>query len=45
MEISALACLRQAEGLVQCLKGYGESPADEGLQLNAAAGISVLAQK
>ncbi|XP_024374991.1 uncharacterized protein [Physcomitrium patens] len=32
------------EGLVQCLKGDGESPFDEGLQLNAAAGISVLAQ-
>lgn len=29
-----------AQGLVQCLKGA----ADEGLQLNAAAGISVLAQ-
>lgn len=33
-----------AEGLVQCLKGDGESYVDEGLQLNAAAGISVLAQ-
>jgi hypothetical protein len=30
---------------VQCLKGDGESHVDEGLQLNAAAGISVLAQK
>jgi len=37
--------VRQAEGLVQCLKGDGENPVDEGLQLNAAAGISVLAQK
>lgn len=30
---------------MQCLKGDGESYVDEGLQLNAAAGISVLAQK
>lgn len=30
---------------MQCLKGDGESPFDEGLQLNAAAGISVLAQR
>ncbi|KAG0580052.1 hypothetical protein KC19_4G143900 [Ceratodon purpureus] len=33
-----------AEGLVRCLKGDGESHVDKGLQLNAAAGISVLAQ-
>lgn len=33
-----------AEGLVQCLKGDGENRVDEGLQLNAAASISVLAQ-
>lgn len=30
---------------MQCLKGDGESHVDDGLQLNAAAGISVLAQK
>lgn len=30
---------------MQCLKGDGESYLDEGLQLNAAAGFGVLAQK
>lgn len=35
----------QAEGLVKCLNGVGNHPIDSALQLNAAAAISVLAQR
>jgi hypothetical protein len=34
-----------ALGLVRCLKGEPESQVDSGLQLNAAAALSVLAQQ